>query len=70
MVIAQFNILPQEEIQRREQRMKTFVSCPLCEHQLSFEHRKESIAEINLVVEKATCGNCAVVLPETAHKLH
>lgn len=57
MTIFKFNILPIEEIERREAFKKEINNCPHCQAPLKFQLEQDPVT--HTVQERAQCDACA-----------
>jgi len=67
MEIFKFNILPMEDIERREAFKEAVNNCPLCGTGLNFEHEVDFL--YNTVTEDCRCSACSMKIRTETYDL-
>ncbi|MEZ0391475.1 MAG: hypothetical protein ACAH59_04620 [Pseudobdellovibrionaceae bacterium] len=67
MEIFRFNILPLEDVERREAFKEAVNNCPHCGHLLHFQVEIDPVT--NSLEEKSHCPSCATHIRTEAHNI-
>jgi hypothetical protein len=67
MEVFKFNILPMEDIERREAFKEAINNCPLCGTCLHFDHDIDFL--YNKITEDCRCGSCAMKIRTETYDL-
>jgi hypothetical protein len=67
MEVFKFNILPMEDLERRQAFKEAINNCPLCGTSLKFEHEIDFL--YNKVTEECQCAACSLKIRSETHDL-
>ncbi len=67
MEIFKFNILPMDDIEKRQAFKEAVNNCPICNHPLEFKHEIDFLN--NQMQEESHCPQCQIEIRNESHSL-
>ena len=70
MIITRINIVPQNEIDRKEQMISEICACPICGSKMEFAFEAFQIEQEGFVKETRECKSCELKIGEEEFRQH